>query len=296
MRMNYVQVLENRIEHMTQSFFELVAHVNKVEAALGQSDLRQELHSITRDFVSASEITEAFSELPRNDRHAYYNHSTGDSNSTMSVGFPNNYTPCPTELPLSATVPTETTMSIPAPPLGLHPTFLQAPVPNNFAQRLYFTCIKKAYGLLTNPYADGAEAARVFQYSFLYSDANTMISNFDTLIRSNADYRLANVYRMGGAGTHYKNRQSDLGIIQTVSLGQEMLSKQNEETWFDPRDIDGWLEESGLVIGGAQSFMYLSGLRLLEPRRDGDGSSLSSQRDIRQSAQVLNVDLFLKGL
>ncbi|KNG91633.1 hypothetical protein ANOM_000227 [Aspergillus nomiae NRRL 13137] len=297
LRMNYVQVLESRIRHMKQSFFEMLPHVTKAESSLTQPDLTHELQSITRDFLSASQIVEPFNESRRDDGHVHHSNSSSDPNPSGPVCFPNIYTSCATEFPLPAAVPIETPTPILTLPLGLPSTFyeMEVPLPKNFAQRLYFSCIKRAHGLLTNPCADGAEVARVFQYSFHYSDANTMIATFDILLRTNADYQTAYVYGLGGAGTHYKNRPTDFGIVQNVP---EIPSKANDETWFDPRDIEGWLEENGLVIGGVQSFMYLSEVSSFKSCRDmtlcqGVEPSLSSQR---RSAKILNVDRFLNEL
>ncbi|OKP12789.1 hypothetical protein PENSUB_1521 [Penicillium subrubescens] len=299
-RMNYVQVLENRIRHMTQSFLQLISYVQKAEIAPGQSDPTHELHNITRDFLSSSQIIEHFSESQHDDGYTYDKHPIGDPISPSPVGFANIHTSCPTELPLPATIPIET--SIHAPLHQTTPRFLEAevPIPNNFAQRLYSTCIKRAHGLLTDPFADGDEVARVFQYSFYYSDVNTMISTFDILLQTNADYQLAYVYQVGGAGTHYKKRQPAIDIAHTASLGPDSSCMSNDETWFDPRDIEGWLEENGLVIGGEQSFMYLSEIRSFESYKDMTlcpeaAPSLSSHLDVRKIAKVLDVNRFLQG-
>ena len=127
-------------------------------------------------------------------------------------------------------------------------------------QWLYLSCIRQAYYLLTSPYVDRTEVTHIFQYSFQYSDANTMILIFNTLLQTNGDYQTAYVYRLGGVGTHYKKTQMELGVVQNVLLGEQTLFKNNEDMWFDPQDIEGWLKENGLVIGGTQSSMYLSEL------------------------------------
>jgi hypothetical protein len=285
---------------MTQSFFGLMSYVQKAEIALGQSDPTHELHNITRDFLSASQLIDPFSEPQRVDGRTYDKHLRGAPIPSTPAAFTDIHTTCPTELPKPATVHNET--PILASPRQMIPRFFEAEVsmPNNFAQRLYLTCIKRAHGLLTNPFADGDEVARVFRYSFCYSDTNTMISTFDMLLQTNADYQSAQVYRVGGAGTHYKHRKGSLDIVQPVSLGPETLFMSIDETWFDPRDIEGWLEENGLVIGWEQSFMYLSEFRSFEPCRDKvscpEADSSPSQRDIQHSAKVLDVDRFLQGL
>ncbi len=138
-------------------------------------------------------------------------------------------------------IPIETPMPIPSLTLGLGLTFseTEAPISRTFAKRLYFICIQRAHELLTNPYADEAEVARVFLYSFHYSDTNTMIATLDVLLRTSTDYRTAYVYYLGGAGIHYKERQADLDIVQKISLRQETPAKSEDETCFDPRDIEG---------------------------------------------------------
>jgi hypothetical protein len=300
--MDYVQVLENRICRMRQSFFQLISHVTKTEITRRQPDLTHELQNIVRDFLSASQITEPFDESQRHG-HTYHDHLGGDSNLEGPVVFPNIGTPCITKLAVPATVPIEPPIPTFAPPLGPPPPFFEtkATVPRNFAQRLYFSCIKRAHDLLTNPHADGTEVARVFRYSFHYSDANTMTSTFEVLLRTDADYQTAYVYSFGGAGTHYKNSQTDLGMIQYVQSGQGTSFKCDGDTWFDPRDIEGWLEENGLVIGGAQSFIYLSESPSFEPCRnmtlypEGQPPRFS-KRESRQCAKILNVDRFLQEL
>jgi hypothetical protein len=302
-RMNHVQDLESRIGRMRKPFFELMSHVTKADIARRQPDLTHQLKSIARDFLSASQIPEPFNESQRDGGLAHYNHLWDDLGSSTPVVFSNNHTSCTTELPVPASVPFE----MPIPTLGLPSGFpftlpgAGVPLPRNFAQRLYLNCIKRAHGLLTNPCSDRTEVARVFQYSFRYSDANTMISTLVTLLLSNADYQTAYVYRLGGAGTHYQNRQTELGIVQNVQFKQQTLSEDNSDTWFDPRDIEGWLEEHGLVIGGAQSFMYLSDFCSFEPRRGmilyaETEPSQFSERNIQQSAKILNVDQFIEGL
>ena len=287
---------------MRQSFFELMSHVTKAEITRRQPDFTHHLQNITADFLSASQIIEPL-ELQRDGGQTHLNHLWDDPNSSTPSVCSNIHTSYTTEFPVPATVPIEMPMPILGPPLGLPSTFFDTKVllSRNFAQRLYLSCIKRAYGLLTNPYADRTEVARVFQYSFHYSDASTMISTFDTLLQSNADYQTAYVYTLGGAGTHYTNRQTDLGIAQNVQLRQQTPSTDNHDTWFDPRDIEGWLKEHGLVIGGAQSFMYLSNFCPFELCRseilcaETEPSQVSEQHT-RPNAKILNVDQFLQGL
>lgn len=84
-----------------------------------------------------------------------------------------------------------------------------------------------------------------------------MISTLDILLRTNVDYQTAHVYRLGGAGTHYKNRQTDVGVVQNIALGQQSPVENNDGPWFDPRDIEGWIEENGLAIGGAVIHVFV---------------------------------------
>lgn len=284
---------------MTQSFFELISHVEKAGIARGQSDLTHELHNITNDFLSASQFVEPFNEPQRDQGNTCDKHLGSDTSLSSPVISHTIHTSRSTGLPVPATALIETSIITPAQQIAPHFFAAKAPIPNNFAQRLYSTCIKRAHGLLTNPFADGDEVARVFRFSFHYSDANTMISTFKMLLQTNADYQSAYVYQVGGAGTHYKNRQVDHDIIQTVSIGPETLFNSNDEAWFDPRDIEGWLEENGLVIGGEQSFMYLSEFRSFESYRGmtccPEAESSSSQLDVRNSAKVLDVNRFLQG-
>ncbi|PYI00917.1 hypothetical protein BO78DRAFT_437163 [Aspergillus sclerotiicarbonarius CBS 121057] len=276
-RINYIADLENRIHRMRQSFLDLVSCITEPALIQRQPNLAHQLQTITCDFLSASQI-ESVGESLHSGGHVNPNNSSNNSYAVRSGSSSNIRISCAPELPVPA-VPIEIPLHTPAPDLEFPSTFfeVQAPLPRNFSQRLYFHCIKRAYSLLTSPSADKVEVARVFHYSFLYSDANTMVSNFDTLLRTNADYQTAHVYRLGGAGTHY-----------SPGIEWGTPSVPDEDPWFDPRDIEGWLEENGLVIGGAQSFMYLSDFRsppfsLLE-------------WNIRQGVKIFNVDHFLQGL
>lgn len=262
------------------------------------------IQNITHDFLSASQPTKPFSESLRDDECIKHTPSGHDSHSSSLGGSSNIYTSCATESPVPTTVSIGMPMPILVSALESPSTFfrLQTPLPRNFAQRLYSSCIKRAYYLLTSPYADRNQVAHVFQYSFQYSDANTMISTFNTLLQTNGDYQTAYVYRLGGAGTHYPKTQMESGVVQNVPLGEQTPFKNNnEDMWFDPRDIEGWLEENGLVIGGTQSFMYLSELPSFGPCRDtmtlcpGLGSSEFPERDYQRNAMILNVDQFLQG-
>lgn len=296
--MNNVADLENRISRMRESFFKLISHITKAEIIQWQPNLAHDIQSITRDFLCDSEATAPCNQTERDGEHMNYIQSSDDTHSSRQYELPNIYTSCATESPTPAAAPLQTPVPISASTLHFPSTSfgIQTPVPRNFAQRLYFDCIKRAYYLLTSQYADMTEVSRVFQYSFQYSNTNAMISTFDALLRTNADYQTACVYRLGGAGTHYKQAQTELGIGQTFSLS-EQASLENESTWFDPRDIEGWLEENGIVIGGTQSFMYLSKFRFSGLYKDVVLSPApeSLERNTKQSAKILNVDQFLQG-
>ncbi|GIJ86485.1 hypothetical protein Asppvi_005374 [Aspergillus pseudoviridinutans] len=302
-RTNYVADLENRINNMRQSFFDLISAIKKASIIQRHPDLADELNNITRDFLSASQIIKPHSESQRGGRRV--DHNSRDGSHPSRLGDSSNiYASCATVSPVSASVPIGMSMPILASHLELFPSpsfGTRTLLPRNFSQRLYFSCIKRAYHLLTSPYADRADVTRVFQYSFQYSDTDTMISTFDTLLRTNADYQTAYVYRLGGAGTHYQKVQAGTNIVQNVPLSKQTPFRNDEDTWFDPRDIEGWLEENGLVIGGAQSYMYLSEFRSLGPCRDmtlcpGPESPEILDWDIRPGVKILNVDQFLKGL
>lgn len=296
--MNHVADLENRISRMRQSFFKLISHVTKAEIIQWQPNLARDIQNITRDFLSDSEATEPCNQAERNGEYINHIHSSDDLDSSRPCERPSIDASCATESPTPAAAPQQMPVPIhvsasqfPSTSFGI-----QTPLPRNFAQRHYFDCIKRAYYLLTNPYADRTEVARVFQYSFQCSNTNTMISTFAALLRANADYQTACVYGLGGAGTHYKQAPTELGIGQRFSLN-EQTPFENESTWFDPRDIEGWLEENGLVIGGTQSFMYLSKFRFFGLSKDVILSPApeSLEQNTKQSAKILNVDQFLQG-
>ncbi|THC91176.1 hypothetical protein EYZ11_009365 [Aspergillus tanneri] len=298
-RRNYVADLESQIDRMRQSFLELSSHIRKATVLPGVPDLERQLQNITHNFLPASQDSDAPSRSPPDD---------SDRNRDRSRDGPisprlDDYTSCATTSLVPATESIQMSTPIRASAVGFPLSLfgIQAPLPRNFAQRLYSSCIKRAYHLLTSPYAERTEVARVFQYSFQFSDANTMILTFDTLLRTNGDYQTARVYRLGGAGTHYTKTPPEWSIVKYTPLSEQTPFENDDDIWFDSRDIEGWLEENGLAIGGTQSFMYLSELpsfrlcqhmTLCNGHEPGESPELSDQR----VAMVLDVDKFLEGL
>lgn len=117
--MDYVQVLENRIRQMRQSFFELASHVEKAQITHRQPNRTYELQRIIRDFLSASQNIEPFGESQHNDGYAINDYPRSDPTPLNPVVSSNIYTSCQTNLPVPASVgPIETSMPIHASPFG----------------------------------------------------------------------------------------------------------------------------------------------------------------------------------
>ena len=150
-----------------------------------------------------------------------------------------------------------------------------------FGRRLHRAAVEQGYQLLLDPQRRPATYDRVFRLSFMSRTREKMILQMKTMLErgphENLDQETALIH-VGGAGTHYPRRDPfgnvtpkkeswHMGIVgpQTLAL-LENAAKDNitvdmtvdiagfEGEWFDPYDVEGYLEEKGIFIDPVSSF------------------------------------------
>ncbi|KAK0832199.1 hypothetical protein LTR73_002486 [Friedmanniomyces endolithicus] len=164
-----------------------------------------------------------------------------------------------------------------------------------FARQLHRSCLEAAYHVLIDP-ARQHIRKRIFKLSLLGDDPARLKNSLEAVLAGGAQASLeileAPLLHVGGAGTHYPRRDHNgnlqsrkstynLGLVgpQTLAL-LASAAKNNvsadmtveiagyEGVWFDPYDVEGYLEERGIHIDPLQSFV--------EAEIDDDNTSMSS--------------------
>ncbi|KAK3680680.1 hypothetical protein LTR37_021119 [Vermiconidia calcicola] len=150
------------------------------------------------------------------------------------------------------------------------------------ARRLHRSCAEMAYQLVLDPNRKPAEYERIFRLTLLGRNREKLTACLKTVLdrgpHEELDFWEAPLIHVGGAGTHYSRRDPfgnplpkktshNVGIIgpQTLSL-LENAAKSNISTdmtveiagfegeWFDPYDVQGYLEEKEIFIDPGSSF------------------------------------------
>jgi len=178
------------------------------------------------------------------------------------------------------------------PTLSLSPS-AELPPPKTYsfqertlARRLHRACLEAAYHLLLDPSRRPQTFERVFKLSLLSRDRVRMASSLKQILNRGLDEPLdfwdAPTLHIGGAGTHYPDRQRQrtgghpqrdrakfhLGVVgpQMLNLLENVVQSRPaaevsveiegfEGEWFDPYDIEGYLESRGIHIDPMVSFV-----------------------------------------
>lgn len=153
------------------------------------------------------------------------------------------------------------------------------------ARRLHRACLEGAYLLLLDPSRRPHTYDRVFKLSLLSRDRVRMAASIKHILNRGLEEPLdfwdAPLLHIGGAGTHYPERQRrdsrehllnkpkfHLGMIgpQMLNLLENVVQARPaaeisveiegfEGEWFDPYDIEGYLESRGIHIDPTVSFV-----------------------------------------
>ncbi|KAK5114008.1 hypothetical protein LTR62_003131 [Meristemomyces frigidus] len=166
----------------------------------------------------------------------------------------------------------------------------------SFGRRLHRASMEAGYYASLDPSRSDRDVEKMFRLSCVGRDrAKLMLAMKDILARGanqSLDFTEAPLIHVGGAGTHYPRRDQD-GVLQTrktsYDLGPigpqtlallETAARNNLSTdmtvqvagyegeWFDPYDVEGYLEEKGIHIDSTSSFV--------EVRIDVHASELST--------------------
>ncbi|KAK6433466.1 hypothetical protein LTR95_010355 [Oleoguttula sp. CCFEE 5521] len=150
------------------------------------------------------------------------------------------------------------------------------------ARRIHRACVEGAYHLLLNYSQRPHACERVFKLSFLGRSRSKLLAAMRDILKrgpkDSLDFWEAPLIHVGGAGTHYARRDEfgnklpmrpskSLGIVGPQTLARmETATRDNigvdmtvevagfEGEWFDPYDVQGYLEEKGIFIDPAASF------------------------------------------
>jgi hypothetical protein len=174
-------------------------------------------------------------------------------------------------------------------------------------RRLHRACLEAAYHLLLDPVRKPHTYERVFKLSLLSRDRVRMAAGLKKVLDRGLDDPLdfweAPLLHIGGAGTHYSTRVRPNGANKHRSkyhlgmIGPHMLNLLDdvvqarpatdisvevegfEGTWFDPYDVEGYLESKGVVIDPSVSFVEAE---ITEP--SAESSTASSGSSARTSS------------
>ena len=171
-------------------------------------------------------------------------------------------------------------------------------------RRLHRACIEAAYHLLLDPVRKPHTYERVFKLSLLSRDRVRMAASLKKVLDRGLDDPLdfweAPLLHIGGAGTHFplRGRPSSahghksrfhLGVVgpQMLNLLDDVVQTRSaaeinvevegfEGTWFDPYDVEGYLESKGIIIDPSVSFVEAE---IIEP--SAESSTVSTRSSAR---------------
>lgn len=142
--------------------------------------------------------------------------------------------------------------------------------------------MEAAYRFMLDPQRKPAEYERIFRLSLMGRDKEKLTAAFKSVLvrgpHEDLDFWEAPLIHVGGAGTHYprkdafgnyqpRKKTQSLGLIGPQALALlENAAHDNISTdmtveiagfegeWFDPYDVEGYLEEKGIFIDPSTSF------------------------------------------
>lgn len=187
---------------------------------------------------------------------------------------------------------------------------------STFGRRLHRACLEAGYHLLHDQHTKPQTYERVFKLSQMGHGKSKISAALKAMLargpHESLDFWEAPLIHVGGAGTHYPRRDQygnpqprklsyNLGLIgpQTLALLEDAARNSlstdmtvevagYEGEWFDPYDVEGYLEEKGIHIDPSSSFAEAE---IEDPISPSSSSTLSSGRSPATSyAEVQLVD------
>jgi hypothetical protein len=208
----------------------------------------------------------------------------------QGLRIPSHHSPITTTLPFDLNTPN--LLHQHPPTLSLSPS-AELPPPKTYsfqertlARRLHRACLEAAYHLLLDPSRRPQTFERVFKLSLLSRDRVRMAASLKQILNRGIDEPLdfwdAPILHIGGAGTHFPDRRRQrggglpqrerakfhLGVVgpQMLNLLEDAVASRPaaevsveiegfEGEWFDPYDVEGYLESRGIHIDPMVSFV-----------------------------------------
>ncbi|KAF7167501.1 hypothetical protein CNMCM5623_000837 [Aspergillus felis] len=160
-----------------------------------------------------------------------------------------------------------THIRVPSPPLISLRTpmsHLYGPDSPFFAQRLHLAAYKVAYRYLNDSTIPDSALLPYFGFLMTRWTRSQLIAYLTRFLKSSGEVEVSGkkfsppMLNLGGAGLHYPRKHSlisdpNLNLLPSAEVIGTMyangLSVQDlEEPWFDPGDVEGFLEEQGIIL------------------------------------------------
>jgi hypothetical protein len=167
-------------------------------------------------------------------------------------------------------------------PGSLSPPMTYSFQETSIARRIHRACAEAAYQLILDPRRRPQEYERIFRLTLLGRDREKIAASLKSVLdrgpHEGLDFSGVPFIHIGGAGTHYPRRDpfgnvvapkasQNIGMIgpQTLAHLENAPWDQRktdvvvqlagfEGEWFDPYDVQGYLEEKGIFIDPTSSF------------------------------------------
>ncbi|KAF7159172.1 hypothetical protein CNMCM6106_006305 [Aspergillus hiratsukae] len=132
-----------------------------------------------------------------------------------------------------------------------------------FAQRLHLAAYKFARQYLKNPAVSDSALLRNFGFLMTRWNRRQLIAYLNSFLKSSEGVELSKkvilpLLNLGGAGLHYPRKHSPIGdpnsywlpSAEDISMmyANGLSIEDLEEPWFDPGDVQGFLEERGIIL------------------------------------------------
>ncbi|GFF35801.1 hypothetical protein IFM46972_04676 [Aspergillus udagawae] len=156
-----------------------------------------------------------------------------------------------------------------------------------FAQRLHLAAYKLAYRYLKDSTIPDSALLRHFGFLMSRWTRSQLIAYLTSFLKSSGGVEVSKEFNppmlnLGGAGLHYPRKHSpisdpglnwlpsaeDIGMMYTNGLSVQDL----EEPWFDPGDVEGFLEEQGIILSNRNMLPE-------NPQSDSSDSNRTHRRD-----------------
>lgn len=167
-------------------------------------------------------------------------------------------------------------------PKEMHPPQIYSFQESSFGRRIHRSCLEAGYSLLLDPSRNPPVYERVFKLCLLGRTRQDLIECMKIVLGRGPNQPLelydAPLIHIGGAGSHYSRRDRhgniinrkptyNLGVVGPSTLRLLMQADEQRLTadltaeiegyegeWFDAYDVEGYLQEKGIVVDPLSSF------------------------------------------